>query len=1687
MNVAIVGMACRFAGAPDLATYWKNLVAGRSSLSDVPADRWDVSVFCDPDVSANDRVPTARGGYLNDPIGFDPIKYGIMPLAVEGGEPEQFLVLDAARSALDDAGMLSGVPKGVRTEVVIGRGNYFNRGNLTRLQHGRIVAQTLKILRDLHPDWTNSELEAVRNDLKSSLPPFEAGTIPGQITNATAGRIVDRLDLSGASYVVDAASASSLVAVDLATRALLDRRADLALAAGVYLQPDVDFPMVFHCLKALSRRGEARPFARSADGTLPGEGVGVLVLKRRDDAERDGDRVYAVIQGVGIASDGRASGLAAPSARGHARAIRSAYRRAGIDPASVDLIEGHGLGVPASDRAELRALNAVFPRSKHGKRTLGAVSGLIGHAMPAAGMAGLIKTALCLYHRLLPPTPHADEPHPLLSGDEATFALNPTARPWIHGDESHPRRAGVNAFGFAGINTHAILEEHAKSADGITRGCMNDWETEAILLGAPDRARWVELADALIAWLDTAENARVPLKDLAFTLNTGQGQFPFRVGLVVGSTADLSTRLKMLLARIANPTCRSVRDARGSYFWEESLSSPGRLAFLFPGEGSQYPGMLADLCPHFPEVRAVLDTSERIALEQGHRHRPSEQLFGASKEFEAGLWDVETAVNVVLSSQWALYQLLIRLGLRPDAVLGHSSGEFLALAAAGVVTSDRVFEDRLGDLATVLKRLEESGQVPTASLVAVAANRDRVADACREAGGRVEIAIDNCPHQVVIAGDEKDVADVSARLRSRGILLDALPFQRAYHTARFSRALTPIRAFFGDLMMRSPKMPVYSCATSAPMGQDVETVRRLAVDQWISPVNFRSTIEAMHTDGFRIFVEVGARGNLTGFVEDTLRGRPHFGVAANLARRSGLTQLNHLVASIYAQGVPVQVDHLYARRRPCRIDLAADFQVPTAGPHLVVGFPEMSLSEAIIDRLQTSRRIEFEPISNGVHNGNGSTHHGNGHALTNGHSQRLTQTQPPPVVNRAFPDAEIARQVGDEGSLLEYFRTMDLFLETQREVMEAYLGSRPSEEVIIFNEPPPVIPSQTHVLASSTQTSSQTNINSENDVRTLLLAEVSKRTGYPREMLDLDYDMEGDLGIDSIKRVEILGQMQSEGFLPEGMAMESLSRCRTLGQVVAVLEKGRNAQRSSTIQLPWPGEIERYLEGRELVAVRWLDRHDDPVAEQHTLGGRRLSRIDVDRLGLPVVPFTVMAEMLAQGATVLAPGMVVVGLQDVQANRWLTYGEEGPVALEVHAVREPGHNEIRVSIRNRGRAGLADEQTVAGVVIVADRREKGPIAEEFSLEDGGTCRFTALELYNDQWLFHGPMLQALTHVGASSPKGIEGTIKVLPRRDLFPARDWPTLHTDPIVLDTFTHLLGCWGLDKQAGEEGDVIFPLRMATLKIFGDDPAEGSAIACQIKIVEISRHRIKVNATLVGPDGRVWMSIDGWEDWRFYWPGRYRDVLRSPDRIMLGDMVEPSRSGLCAVLIEPPGDMLKPVWGDVMEWCLLSPAERVLNQTDHRIDPARTWAKIAAKEAARRIMLDRGETPVYPADLEIRDTIDGRWHLYSRIDFERNDLPSVAFAAAEGVAIAIASVDPDVKIGLAIERVEGIDERESRRKLARKAAGLKSIATILEENWESGEILLQGTETSEILCGTARRGDLVWAWTMQGQGVSI
>ncbi len=459
-DIAIVGMSCLYPGAADLESYWQNVLSKIDAISE-PPEEWGREWFFEADERTNDRIYTSRGGHLGALARFEPTAYGVMPLSVDGTEPDHFLALRLASDALNDASINLDTVDEERIEVILGGGTYIKRGGATLFQHGVAIDQTIRVLHQLHPEYTTEELQTIKQGLKANLPPFNAETAPGLIPNIITGRIANRLNLRGANYIVDAACASTLIAVERAMQDLLLRKCDVALAGGIHASTIPTVYMVFCQLSALSHSGQIRPFDRRADGTLLGEGAGVMVLKRRADAERDGDRIYALIKGVGVASDGRGLGLMAPRIEGEVLALQHAYEMAGVEPSTVGLVEAHGTGTPLGDATEIRALREVFgTRSNGAGCAIGTVKSMIGHSLQAAGAAGIIKAAMALHHKVLPPTLHCEEPIAELS--DSPFYLNRDTRPWIHGSPSHPRRAGVNAFGFGGINAHVILEEYVE-------------------------------------------------------------------------------------------------------------------------------------------------------------------------------------------------------------------------------------------------------------------------------------------------------------------------------------------------------------------------------------------------------------------------------------------------------------------------------------------------------------------------------------------------------------------------------------------------------------------------------------------------------------------------------------------------------------------------------------------------------------------------------------------------------------------------------------------------------------------------------------------------------------------------------------------------------------------------------------------------------------------------------------------------------------------------------------------------------------------------------------------------------------------------------------------------------------------------------------------------------------------------
>ncbi len=866
-GVAIVGMAALFPGAPDLATYWRNITAGVDSISEIPEHRWE-SEFFDPQSTAVDRFPVRRGGVVPEPL-FDALAHGIMPVAAKGAEPDQLVMLDLGVRALADAGYGEGLREFDRgaTAVMLGRGNYIGAG-MTRLeQHVRTSAQLVTCLRTLVPGITEKTLAAVKAEFQSKLGAYGGDTAIGLVPNLTASRLANRLNLRGPAYTLDAACASALVATDLALRELLMGRAAVALAGGVHLTHDVAFWSVFAQLQALSHSGCIRPLDRLADGLLPGEGGGMLVLKRLADAERDGDRIYAVLRGAGVASDGRGAGLMVPRIEGQLLALERAWSEARHAPEEVGLIEAHGTATPVGDAAELETLARFFGKAESDgppRAVIGSVKSMIGHAMPAAGAASLIKTALAVYHGVLPPTLHCDEPHPAMAGTR--FRPLAASEPW----EERRRLAGVNAFGFGGINAHVVLESHGARAVR-RRHRPGGLAPEEILVLA---------ADSPGALREALESGR-----------TEVGEGACRLALVDPTPARRTKALEVV--RAGKP--RRGRD--GLWFNTEGLlTAGGQVAFLFPGIEAAFEDRISDIARHF--------------------NRPSPPTPPGTV---AGTKALEYQGAMTVFAGRLLFDVLGEVGIKPSLLAGHSIGEWTGMIAAGIIPAD-VFEEFWATLTP------GSLEVPGVVFAAVGASAEAVRPLVTDLDG-VVVTHDNCPHQVILCGPEAQLDTALVRLRDARFLGQKLPFRSGFHSPVFADYLAPHRERFARLALGASKIPLWSATTCRPYPSDPKAIERLALDHLVRPVRFRELILALYEHGVRAFVQLGF-GSLVGFVDDTLRGREHVALSAGAPQRSGLEQLRRVAAALFVEGAPVDWTRLFPSSRGAGARIRLELGVP---------------------------------------------------------------------------------------------------------------------------------------------------------------------------------------------------------------------------------------------------------------------------------------------------------------------------------------------------------------------------------------------------------------------------------------------------------------------------------------------------------------------------------------------------------------------------------------------------------------------------------------------------------------------------------------------------------------------------------------------------------------------------------------
>ncbi len=1119
--LAIVGVGGVFPKAKNLREYWANIKNKVDAIQDVPASHWSKDAYFDADPKAADMVYAYKGGFL-ETYDFDPSEFGLSPNTLEATDPAQLFGLVAAKMALADAGYPVDKDTWDRTRVSTILG----------------VTGALEIVIPLgarlaHPLWRKAldeagvpkeQAEDAIARISDSFVPWQEASFPGLLGNVVAGRIANRFNLGGTNCVVDAACGSSLAALHMASLELSARRATMVVTGGVDTFNDIFMFTCFTKTPALSPSGHAKSFDAKADGTTLGEGVGMVVLKRLDDAQKDGDRVHAIIRGIGSSSDGRGKSIYAPSAEGQTRALKEAYRVADIRPATVELVEAHGTGTAVGDGIEVGALAAVYQEGgvEGAWCALGSVKSMIGHTKAAAGSASLVKATMALRHKVFPPTLKVTEPHPVLAAGDTPFYLSMEKRPWMS-PAGHPRRAAVSALGFGGTNFHAVLEE-SKAEKTET-----DWEDQEIVAVSGNDVS--EIAAKLAPWTEVKAWDQVRI-DAAASRKIFNGNEAYRMTLVLEKDSDHVAAAKKsvdLLSSNAGKT--SWSSPEGIYF---GSGKPGKLGVLIPGQGAQYVGMSRDLVCAFPESFNAL--AEADSSFDGMK-RLSDHIFPQpawtpeqTDAQEKSLRATEVAQPALGAAALAAWRALARFGVKADAAAGHSYGELVALHLAG-----RFDAETLHALSRLRGALMAGDGGDKGSMLAVAASFADVEKAVAEGKLDLVIANRNTPTQNVLSGSTAEIERAEKILSARGLKAMRLPVSAAFHSALVAPALKDFAAALDKISFTKASLPVYANTTGEVYPEEAKKALGLLANQLAKPVEFVKLVEAMHSDGVSTFIEVGPGARLSGLVGQILKGKDFTALAvdASNGKRNGVADLARVLAHLSALGYGLDLTGWQggeAGLKDCRPK--PKMSIPLTGATYrstpKKNFPkkEYAAPIALLPAPATDAGLLGQALSAAQ-------------ASIDAMTKLQEQTA---ALHLQFLQGQDSAQ-----------RSVQALVEQQQALYARLSGGVPMTAPVFVVAPAAV------VIAAPVAVPAVVSVPAKapgHDVLSILTAVVAEKTGYPAETINPDMDLEGDLGIDSIKRVEILSAVSEKLPGAPKVKPEHLGTLRTLKLIAAYLSSG---------------------------------------------------------------------------------------------------------------------------------------------------------------------------------------------------------------------------------------------------------------------------------------------------------------------------------------------------------------------------------------------------------------------------------------------------------------------------------------------------------------------------------------------------
>lgn len=1235
--IAIVGVGAIFPHANNPVDFWTNIIQGKDLVSDVLPSHWLIQDYYDPNPAAKDKTYCKRGAFLND-IAFDPIEFGIPPSVIPATDSSQLLALLVAKQVLDEA------TAGTYAECDLSRVSVILGGSaLEALQYAAARMQRPVWEKVLYENGFSTELtNKICEGISNNYTDWQENTFPGLLGNVVAGRIANRFNLGGTNCITDAACAGSLAALSMAVNELQMGQADMVLTGGIDTLNDIVMYMCFSKTGALSLTGDCRPFSEQADGTILGEGLGMFALKRLSDAEQQGDAIYAVIKGIGTSSDGRAKSIYAPLAKGQKNAICRAYEAAGFTADTVELIEAHGTGTKAGDVAEFEGLTMAFRAHDVQKQhfcALGSVKSQIGHTKSAAGAAGLFKAVMALRHKVFPPTIKVDAPNSKLELEKSPFYINTQLRPWIRKGKT-PRRAGVSAFGFGGSNFHIAVEEYQGPAP--LAGRLRSSSTELFTFSAEDvKSLLAQLTD----YKKDLQDTEINLPQFACHLQSANHSHHLaRLAIVASSLNDLLE--KITIAQLNIKETESFTDPKGIYF--AYAKDGGKVAFMFPGQGSQYLNMGADIISEFSSSMSIWEQFADFPIKSNKSL--DEIVFPkptftpeAQAENTAQLQATQYTQPALAVTSLLYLQLLAKLGIQADCTFGHSFGELVALHAAGAYSAEQLMEmaAKRGDL------MQSVAHQNPGAMLSIHASTQEVLEIIKNHSLAVTPANFNGPKQLIVAGSVSAIEQAERTFTQFNIKTIRLPVATAFHSQTVAAASQPYYDYLRRLKFSPLKMDVWSNLTAGLYASDkiAENLSR----QISNPVLFENMVRRSYASGIKTFIEVGPHQVLTGLVKQILEDDPDVQVIA-LDRKGqhGLTHFWHSLAKLFVGGLNPQFASLWEEYsfNDAMQKNKPKFTLSINGTNYGKPYPSKSNQEStnrsdqVVVKPMLKQKIEEiespvkltkplkqareEELMSDMQNNQVliqiyqdmqnqllAAHNAHQAAMCNSHVAFLhSMTQlshqflqgsvggnnmlTMPAFSPSFvpmsmpmmpqmmmsataqPQATAAANFSPAPAPVAPTMVAPPAMAPTAPVMHAapIQAAAPIPQFQVPPAPAAVAPAPQFQSVAPATFNTQTAARQDSiivsppiaevkaapvskgpDLRSMLLDVVVEKTGYPLEMLNMEMSIEADLGIDSIKRVEILSHLSEKlPHLPE-ISPQDLAELHTLGDIVNHLQR----------------------------------------------------------------------------------------------------------------------------------------------------------------------------------------------------------------------------------------------------------------------------------------------------------------------------------------------------------------------------------------------------------------------------------------------------------------------------------------------------------------------------------------------------